>query len=51
MRPVAQMNRLEMEYPIQTQNHDCHQDNPEPVIIEDEIIHVLMLNESAVVGC
>lgn len=36
-----------MEYPTQTQSHDCHQDRPEPVIMEEDIIHVLILNESA----
>jgi hypothetical protein len=37
---VAQMKQPAMEYPIQTQIQDCHQDKPAETIIEDEIIQV-----------
>lgn len=47
MRPVRQMKHAAMEYPIHTQIHDCHQESPE-MIMEEEIIQVLMLNESAI---
>jgi hypothetical protein len=47
MRPVAQIKQAAMEYPIHTQSHDCHHDRP-ATIMEDEIIHVLMLKESAI---
>lgn len=36
-----------MKYPIQTQIQLCHQDMP-PTTIDDEIIHVLILKESAI---
>lgn len=36
-----------MEYPIQTQIQACHHDKP-ATIMDEEIIHVLMLNESAI---
>ena len=47
MRPVEQMKQAEMAYPIQTHSHDCHHESP-PWIMDDEIIQVLMLNESAI---
>lgn len=37
-----------MEYPIQTQSQDCHHARPGLMILAEEIIHVLMLNESAI---
>ena len=40
MRPVIQMKTPAIEYPIQTQSHDCHHDSPPPTIMEDEIIQV-----------
>lgn len=40
------MRAPEMEYPTQMQIQACHHDNP-AVIIDDEIIQVLILNESA----
>jgi hypothetical protein len=43
-----QMKQAAMLYPIQTQSHDCHHDRPGlAAIIDDDIIQVLMLNESA----
>lgn len=36
-----------IEYPIQTQIHDCHHERPSWTLAL-EIIHVLMLNESAI---
>jgi hypothetical protein len=43
-----QMKQAAMLYPIQTQSHDCHQDRPGlAAIMDDDIIQVLMLNESA----
>ena len=47
IRPVRQTKQAEIVYPIQTQIQDCHHERPYSVIIELEIIHVLMLNESA----
>jgi hypothetical protein len=40
------MKQAAMEYPSQTQIHDCHHERP-ATIIDEEIIQVLMLNESA----
>jgi len=48
MRPVRTMKKPAMEYPIQTQSHDCHQARPGLMMLADEIIQVLMLNESAI---
>jgi hypothetical protein len=43
-----QMKQAAMLYPIQTQSHDCHHDRPGlAAIIDDDIIQVLMLKESA----
>jgi hypothetical protein len=47
MRPVRQMKQPAMAYPIQTHNHDCHQDRPLTIMAE-LIIQVLMLKESAI---
>jgi hypothetical protein len=47
MRPVEQIKHAAIAYPIQTQIHDCHQESP-ATIMDEEIIHVLMLNESAI---
>jgi hypothetical protein len=42
------MKQAAMLYPIQTQSHDCHHDRPGlAAIIDDDIIQVLMLKESA----
>ena len=46
MRPVKQMKQAAMEYPIQTQSHDCHHERPF-TIIDDEIIQVLLQKKSA----
>lgn len=35
------------EYPIHTHSQACHHDKP-AAIMDEEIIHVLMLNESAI---
>lgn len=38
-----------MLYPIQTQSQDCHQESPGlAAIMDEDIIQVLMLNESAI---
>lgn len=42
-----QTNIPEKRYPIQTQSHDCHHDKPS-MIMAEEIIHVLILKESAI---
>lgn len=42
-----QMKQPAIAYPIQTQIHACHHERP-LTIIEDDIIHVLMLKESAI---
>ena len=47
MRPVMATNTPAMEYPIQTHSHDCHHERP-ATIMEDEIIHVLMLKASEI---
>lgn len=47
MRPVRQMKNPAMAYPIQTQSHACHHESP-ATTMEDEIIHVLMLKQSAI---
>jgi hypothetical protein len=49
MRPVEQTNAAAIKYPIQTQIHDCHHDMPSTTL-DEEIIQVLMLNESASFG-
>jgi hypothetical protein len=41
-----QMKHAAREYPSHTQIQDCHHDSPS-AILAPEIIHVLMLNESA----
>lgn len=46
--PVMTMKAPAIEYPIQTQIHDCHQARPGFMMLADEIIHVLMLKESAI---
>lgn len=47
MRPVIQMKQPAIAYPIQTQSHDCHHESPF-TIIDELIIHVLILKESAI---
>lgn len=47
MRPVKQTKKAAIEYPSQTHIHDCHHDRP-LTIMEELIIQVLMLNESAI---
>ena len=49
MRPVKQTKQPAIAYPNHTHSHDCHQDSP-ATIMDDEIIQVLMLNESAGAG-
>lgn len=46
--PVRTMKPPAMAYPIHTQSHDCHQARPGFMMLADEIIHVLMLKESAI---
>ena len=46
--PVRTMKPPAMAYPIHTQSHDCHQARPGSMMLADEIIHVLMLKESAI---
>lgn len=41
-----QTKHAAIEYPIQTQSQDCHHERPS-AMLEPEIIHVLMLKESA----
>lgn len=48
MRPVMETKAPAMEYPSQTQIHDCHHDSLSAVIMDEAIIHVLTLKESAV---
>lgn len=48
MRAVMQTKQPAMVYPIHTQSHDCHQDNPLPTIMEDDIIHVFCANVNMV---
>lgn len=47
MRPVMQMKQPAMAYPTQTHIQDCHHDRP-PTIMDELIIQVLILNESAI---
>ncbi len=50
IRPVRTMKQPAIEYPIQTQSHDCHHEIPStPLIAEDDIIHVFWQGESAVI--
>lgn len=46
MRPVRTTKPAAMAYPIQTQSQDYHHERP-AATMEELIIHVLMLNESA----
>jgi len=47
IRPVRQIKHPAIEYPTQTQSQACHHAKPS-MILDDEIIQVLTLKESAI---